>query len=280
VSNKGLQPRPHRTDNATAIVAANMKQQDEIHIRPQGGDNQLEDDSRFAVSQPAEIVFVLKKIMQNTQLVTAYLEDGADFALTSLLAVMPDTAEVVLDAPRDAAANKRLVAAKKVLLVTSHDQVKVKFATNDIREVRYKGRPALRIPLPGSLMRIQRREHYRIATPLTKPLICTLPMPGRGPGTQAETILLDISIGGVALMDNHDATGFQIGDVFENCRIGLPEFGTLVVSLEVRTSCDTPLKNGLSFRRCGCQFLNLAPSTESLVQRYIMLLERLRNFRK
>ncbi|MBI3529272.1 MAG: flagellar brake protein [Betaproteobacteria bacterium] len=256
-----------------------MKQEDANRAQPQGRDNQLDDDARFAVSQPAEIVFVLKKIMQNTQLVTAYLDGGADFALTSLLAVMSDTAEVVLDVSPDAAANKRLLAAKKVLLVTSHDQVKVKFTTSDIREVRYQGRPALRIPLPGTLVRIQRREHYRIATPITKPLICTLPLPDRGAGVQAETIVLDISIGGVALMDNHDATGFQIGDVFKNCRIGLPEVGTLVVSLEVRNSFDTPLKNGLSFRRCGCQFLNLAPSNENLVQRYIMFLERSRNFR-
>lgn len=255
-----------------------MSQQKATRNQPQGRDNQLDDDDRFAVSQTAEIVFVLKKIMQNTQLVTAYLNGGADFALTSVLAVMPDTAEVVLDVSPDAAVNKRLLAAKKVLLVTSHEQVRVKFAASDIREVRYKGRPALRIPLPTSLIRIQRRESYRIATPITKPLICTLPLPDRGPGVQAETVVLDISIGGVALMDNHDATGFQIGDVFENCRIGLPEVGTLVISLKVRNSFETPLRNGLSFRRCGCQYLNLAPSSESMVQRYIMFLERSRNF--
>jgi len=256
-----------------------MKQENEKNAQPPSRDNQLDDDARYAVSQPAEVVFVLKQIMQNAQLVTAYPDGGADFALTSLLAVMPDTAEVVLDVSPDAAANKRLLAARRVLLVTSHDHVKVKFTTSEIREVRYKGHPALRIPLPGSLVRVQRREHYRIATPITKPLICTLPLPDRGPGVQADTILLDISIGGVALMDNHDATGFQVGDIFENCRIGLPEVGTLVVSLKVRNAFDTPLRNGLSFRRCGCQFLNLAPSSESLVQRYIMSLERSRNFR-
>ncbi len=256
-----------------------MKQQDAVHARPQGGDNQLDDDARFAVERPAEIVSVLKKIMHNGQLVIAYPDGGADFALTSLLAVMPDTAEIVLDVSPDAAANKRLLAAKKVLMETSHDQVKVKFAVDEVRQVRYKGRPALRIPLPGFLVRVQRREHYRIATPITKPLICTLPTRDGSPGMQAETIVLDISIGGVALMDNHGAAGFQIGDVFRDCRIGLPEAGTLMVSLEVRNSFDTPLKNGLSFRRCGCRFLNLTPANESLVQRYIMFLERSRNFR-
>ncbi|MEO8007110.1 MAG: flagellar brake protein [Betaproteobacteria bacterium] len=257
-----------------------MTQQKTTRSEPQDRDYHLDDDDRFTVNQTAEIVFVLKQIMQNTQLVTAYLNGGADFALTSVLAVMPDTAEVVLDVSADAAVNKRLLAAEKVLLVTSYDQVRVKFAANDIHEVSYKGRPALRIALPTSLVRIQRRESYRIATPITKPLICTLPLPDRGQGVQAENVVLDISIGGLALMDNHDATGFQIGDVFENCRIGLPEVGTLVISLKVRNSFETPLRNGLSFRRCGCEFLNLAPSRESMVQRYIMFLERSRNISK
>ncbi len=255
-----------------------MSQENTARVDPDR-DDQAEDESRFAVTQPAEIAFVLKKIMQNRQMVTAYLNGGADFALTSLLDVLPDSAEVIFDMSSDAAANRRLLAAKKILLVASDDQVKVKLRVTDVREVSHNGRPALRVPMPRTLIRIQRREHYRIATPITKPLICTLPLPERGPGVQAETIVLDISIGGVALMDNHDATGFKIGDVFENCRIGLPEAGTLVVSLEVRNAFDTPLKNGLSFRRCGCKFTNLQAQGENLVQRYIMSLERARNFK-
>ena len=114
-----------------------MKKEDALRAQPQDRDNELEDDDRFAVTQTAEIVFVLKKIMQNTQMVSAYINGSTDFALTSLLDVIPETAEVILDISSDAAANKRLLAAKKVLLVTSHDRVKIKFATSDIREVLY-----------------------------------------------------------------------------------------------------------------------------------------------
>jgi c-di-GMP-binding flagellar brake protein YcgR len=235
-------------------------------------------DERFTVREPAEIAFVLKKVMQNSQLVTAYLDGGSDFALTAVLAVRPEAADVILDRSPDSAAFKRFLAARKVLLVTSHDQVKVKFSARDIKEVLYQGRPAVRIPMPHWLVRIQRREHYRIATPITKPLICTIPLTDRGPGMHAETIVLDISVGGLALMDNHDAMGFKLGDIYENCRVGLPEVGTLTVSLEVRNAFDTPLKNGLSFRRCGCKFLKLG-TAESLVQRYILHLERSRNFK-
>ncbi len=256
-----------------------MNPENPVRVEPRIGDEQSEEDTRFAVTQPAEIVFVLKKIMQNRQMVTAYLNGGTEFALTSLLDVSSEDGELILDMASDAALNKKLLAAEKVLFVTSHDQVKVKLRANEISEVRHEGRPALRIPMPRTLVRIQRREHYRIATPITKPLICALPMPNRGAGAQAETILLDISIGGIALMDNHGDANFEIGSQFENCRIGLPEVGTLVVTLEVCNSHETPLKNGLTFRRCGCRFVNLQPQAENLVQRYIMHLERSRHFK-
>lgn len=236
-------------------------------------------DVRFTIYAAAEIAHVLKQTMQTRQLVTAYMDGSQDFALTSVLAVAPESNEVLLDRGPDQAANKRLLAANRIMLVTSHDQVKVKFAASNVKEVQYQGYPAFRIAMPRWLVRIQRREHYRIATPISKPLICTIPLPQRGPGVQAETIVLDISCGGVALMDNHDALSFQIGEKYEACRIGLPEAGTLVISLEVRNAFDTPLKNGLSFRRCGLQFLDLKPSSENLVQRYIMHLERERNSR-
>lgn len=236
-------------------------------------------DVRFTIYAAAEVAHVLKQTMQTRQLVTAYLDGSQDFSLTSVLAVLPDSNEVLLDRGPDQAANKRLLAAKKVMLVTSHDQVKVKFAASNVQEVQYQGYPAFRIAMPHWVVRVQRREYYRIATPISKPLICTIPLPQRGPGVQAETIVLDISCGGVALMDNHDALKFQIGEKYEQCRIGLPEAGTLIISLEVRNAFDTPLKNGLSFRRCGLRFLDLKPSSENLVQRYIMHLERQRNSR-
>jgi c-di-GMP-binding flagellar brake protein YcgR len=236
-------------------------------------------DVRYTIWAAAEIAYVLKQTLQTRQLVTAYLDGTQNFALTSVLAVNPDANEVILDRGPDQEANRHLMSAKKIILVTSHEQVKVKFAATSIKEVKFEGGPAFRIPMPRWLVRVQRREHYRIATPITKPLICTIPLPQRGPGVQAETIVLDISGGGVALMDNHGALGFQVGERYDDCRIGLPEAGTLSVSLEVRNSFNTELKNGLSFRRFGLKFVDLKPSAENMVQRYIMHLERQRNSR-
>lgn len=238
-----------------------------------------EADERFKVRAPAEITFVLKQAAQSAQLFTAYLDGGSDFVLTSILAVLPESAEILLEPGPDRAGNRRFLAAETVLLTANLGQVQIKFAASGVRETQFNGRPAFRVALPKWLLRVQRRESYRIETPVTKPLICVIPLPEQGPGVHGEAVVLDISCGGVALRNDGNTLGLRIGNRYENCRIGLQDAGTLNVNLEVRNSFDTRLKNGASIRRFGCCFLNLTPAMEAVVNRYIMQLERLRNFR-
>jgi flagellar brake protein len=236
---------------------------------------ELEDqDERFTVREPQEIRFILGRILDNGQSITAYIGDGPDFALTSLLAIRADSGHLILEHGPDHSAFKRLLRATYASLVTSHEQVQVKCVVRNLQHVVHDNRPALRVSMPQSLKRIQRRDNFRIATPITRPLICTFFLVDKDPPTRAETVVLDLSVGGVAIIDNHGVLQFRRGDVFDGCSIGLPEIGNVSVDLEVRGVYETPLKNGMSFRRCGCRFINLNPAAESLIQRYILRLQR------
>lgn len=246
-------------------------------VRPEvSPDLPSEPDERFTVRDPHEMRFVLRRILENGQSITAYLDGGPDFVLTSLLAVQPESEGLILDCGPDGPAYKRLLRASRALLVTSHEQVKIKFFVRDMRQVVHQGRAALRAAMPPWLLRIQRREYFRIATPIARPILCTIFLNAETPDLQAEAVILDLSIGGVALMDNNGALRFRLGERHQGCRIALPDIGNLTVDLEVRSVYETPLRNGRSFRRCGCKFINLQPAAESLIQRYIMQLERKR----
>ncbi|MEQ1882893.1 MAG: flagellar regulator YcgR PilZN domain-containing protein [Burkholderiales bacterium] len=243
--------------------------------RPPSSLSQWEDeDERFTVRDPQEIRFILTRILNNGQSITAYVGDGPDFALTSLLAIRPESGHLILEHGPDHAAFKRLLRATQSVLVTSQEQVQIKCVVHNPQHVVHDNRSALRVSMPQWLKRIQRRDNFRIATSITRPLICTFVLADRDPPARAEAVLLDLSVGGVALIDNHGVLQFQRGDVFEGCSIGLPEIGHVAVDLEVRAVYETPLKNGLSFRRCGCRFINLNPAAESLIQRYILRLQR------
>jgi flagellar brake protein len=236
---------------------------------------ELEDsDERFTVREAQEIRFILGRILDNGQSITAYIGDGPDFALTSLLAIQPESGHLILEHGPDHAAFKRLLRATQSLLVTSHEQVQVKCIVRDLQHVVHDKRPALRVAMPQWLKRIQRRDNFRIATPLTRPLICTFVLADKDPPARAETVVLDLSVGGVALIDNHGVLQFRRGDMFEGCNIGLPEIGHVTVDLEVQGVYKTPSKNGISFSRCGCRFVNLDPAAENLIQRYILRLQR------
>jgi hypothetical protein len=65
-----------------------------------------------------------------------------------------------------------------------------------------------------------------------------------------------------------------VGSTYPGCRIELPGVGTLELTLGIQSLFEVTLKNGAKSLRSGCQFVNLHPSMETLIQRYILRLER------
>jgi c-di-GMP-binding flagellar brake protein YcgR len=133
------------------------------------------------------------------------------------------------------------------------------------------------------MIRLQRREHYRIATPVANPLRCTIlvPPPEEEAGSAPTTVVLtlkNISGGGIGAIDEKKMLDNTPGMIYKNCKIDLPG-QPVTVNLQVRNSQDVSLPSGKSVRRLGFMFVNLPQPVLALVQRYITKLERERNAR-
>lgn len=89
--------------------------------------------------------------------------------------------------------------------------------------------------------------------------------------------LVDISCGGIAILDDQRQLNIAVGTRYTDCQVDLPGIGLLEINIEIRNSQDLTLLNGRTTRRVGCEFLNLSSRTLATVQRYIMKLERERN---
>ena len=50
--------------------------------------------------------------------------------------------------------------------------------------------------------------------------------------------------------------------------------GTAEFTLSIQSTWEVTMKNGLKSLRAGCQFVDMRASTEALIQRYIIKLER------
>lgn len=242
-------------------------------------DAELEAWHDYEIESRREITAILRQIADKNQLIRLLIKGEADVCVTSLLDVDPDAGTLVLDRSVSAEQNARIAAADAVRCDTSLDKIRIVFALDNMREVDYDGGTALTAAIPASLIRLQRREFYRMPTPVTNPVRATIPVPVELGGGTAVFPLADISCGGVAIYDNKMQLGASVGATLADCRIELPEIGPVTCSLQVRNSIDMTLLNNKTSRRLGCQFADISRANLAAVQRYITKLERERNAR-
>ena len=238
---------------------------------------ELEDWHDYEVGSRREIVALLRQIGEHHQLIRMLIRGEADVCVTTILAVDEDSNTIVLDRSIDQAQNLRIVSAPRVKCETTLDKIRILFGAVNLAPTTWRGEPALRADIPPTLIRLQRREYYRMPTPVTNPVRTLIPVPFETGGGMGVFALHDISVGGVALLDSKLQLGTTVGRVIEGCRIELPEIGPIATALEIRNSLDLTLLNHKTTRRLGCQFVDISRGGLAAVQRYITKLERERN---
>lgn len=250
----------------------------------ESGRLQLELDETDAYSQyllhsPTEIAFVLRSAMQKGCMMTVYFDMGQSFFLTSLISVGPKG--LLLDYGSDEEINRRALKTKRLICTTSVDKVKVQFALDEVILAEQDGKPVFFSPLPETLLRLQRREYFRVSTPIANPVKCSIVTMGEdGAPRKLEAPLLDISAGGLGLMATlEESTLFPRGSQFRNCNLSLPDDGPLKVNLEVRNVFEVTTRSGSRYARVGCEFSDLPGLHLTVIQRYITRLERERKAR-
>jgi c-di-GMP-binding flagellar brake protein YcgR len=242
-------------------------------------DAELENWHDYEVDSPREIVAFLRQIAEKNQLIRMLVQGEADVCMTSILAVDLDNDSIILDRSINGEQNQRIVTAHRVNCETTLDKIRILFNASGLRDTTFEGRPALCADIPATLIRLQRREYYRMPTPVSNPVHALIPMPAALGGGSHVFPLADISCGGIAILDNKLLLGNEIGQTFVGCRIELPEVGPVTTSLQVRNLLDMTLLNSKTNRRLGCEFVDISRGNMANVQRYITRLERERNAR-
>lgn len=237
--------------------------------------------SKYLLYSKTEILFVLRAVLQKGSLITVYFDHGQSFLLTSLIEVNVERGSLIFDMGSDAEMNAKALKADRLLFTTSLDKVKVQFSLKSLEAAEYGGRPALRGAMPETVLRLQRREYYRLSTPIANPVRCRFNVKRPdGAVVVTDLPLVDISGGGIGLMVDPDRKDdFLIDATFSDCRIDLPEEGLLVCSLIVRNAFDVTSKTGNLHLRVGCEYQNLPGTRLTMIQRYITRVERERKAR-
>jgi len=221
---------------------------------------------RFAVYSKVEIAAMLRNLGDENVLLTAYFDGSPGFLVTVVLEVNDDFEEVIFDNAVDPIAQKRLLASKHIVFVGFLAHIKVQFIARLAEATQYEDRPAFRIRMPESLLRLQRRDFFRVRPPLSKPAKCLVPY-GEDSKQYESLRVLDLSAGGMAVMTHPEKFDLPISRVIENCYLDLPGVGSVSVSLTVRHVDAVPKDE--KARRCGCEFVDMPPASRVMLQRYI-----------
>ncbi len=240
----------------------------------QSGAVTLKDNSEYLISNALEIARTLRGLSHRNEMVSAFFNEGRDLLLTAVLDVQPENHIVMLDYGSNDTLNNHILKAEKIIFVTALDHVKIQWVSQHIALASFDGRPAFRIPMPAEILYLQHREYYRLATSVLNPLHCRIPSEQ---GTVVEIALADISAGGIGIILPNpipETLKPEVGKLYPGCRIELPDSGTVEFTISIRSIWEASLRNGNKCTHAGCQFIDIRPGMQSMIQRYISKMER------
>lgn len=240
-----------------------------------------DDYSRFLLDDRLEVAVILRGLVQKRCIVTAYPDGSREFFLSSVLSFDEDRQRLVLDPPADEQARERAAAAASLACTALLDKVKVQFSVGPLQAIDFEGFPAFSAAAPDQVLRLQRRDYFRLIAPVSHALECTIPVPGEGGEISSfKARVIDISGGGIAIIVPPRDLPFSPEVEFHDCRLMLPDLGIVTARLQVRNVFEITNRNGIRMLRAGCQFMGLSGNASSMIQRYILKIERERSARE
>jgi c-di-GMP-binding flagellar brake protein YcgR len=228
-------------------------------------------EERFHITGLRPVQFLLSGFVRSAEPFTVQFAGGKESFLTLLLAVLTETNELVFDCSGSQEQNRHLLDSTHNIFVARPEGIHVQFACGPAREVLFHGNKAFALKAPPFVVRLQRREAFRIELPRSRPVR----FQGRTPdGISLDLIAHDLSIGGIGLISpNSPPESLVWGTKLSGCRILLPEEERpLTLDVSIRQLTPITIRQATQWR-LGLQFENLSGGDETRLQRHIAKVE-------
>lgn len=227
----------------------------------------------FRVDHPEEVLALLRRLVDSAVLVQLSAPSGAAYTST-LWAVDAMARRISLDADAAHPQIRALIEAGEATAVAYLDAVKLQFDLHGMLLAHGHNTSALQAMLPTEVYRFQRREYFRVRA--RDGAVAHL----RHPASRGEMLtvrMLDVSVGGCALLLPAEAPPIAPGTSIDGVRIELDADTLFVASLTVQHVSGG---FGSTHRgsRLGCSFNALDGSALRLLQRFIDVTQRRAKF--
>jgi c-di-GMP-binding flagellar brake protein YcgR len=234
----------------------------------------MKNENSFSIQNLRQIIYHLSLLFKKKCLISASFGANKESYITTLLEINEKNNTVFFDYGPKEDLNQRLLHTNKVKFNTQYMGIKVSFVGEELKKISYKGEPAFSMPVPKSLYWMQRREYYRVKSPLIKSSYCQLIVKEDKPPVNLK--LYDISLTGFALLNVSKEISelLVIGKVFEQSRLVLSDAGECLFSFEVANKYIINPDKVQKIQKIGCKFINITHSVETIIQRYMQQIQR------
>jgi flagellar brake protein len=219
----------------------------------------------FRLTTPREILALLKRVLDGNVFVN--LNGSSGVVITTTLWTV-DSARGMLSFSADALDPKTqaLLESDEAVVVCYLDSVKLQFDVSGLVLVRGVQSSALSCPVPSQMFRFQRRNAFRVRPLLNNSPTARLRHPAIAEMRLALRVL-DVSVGGCALLLPDDVPAMQPGVLMNQVQIDLDADTRFHADLRLHHITEiNPESKGV---RLGCEFVNPNAEMQRSMQRFI-----------
>ncbi|MBI5258699.1 MAG: flagellar brake protein [Burkholderiales bacterium] len=232
---------------------------------PMNDGDGLDPYAAFRIESAREIAALMRQLLDGGTPVNLSAPDGASMT-TALWTVDSAGQRLAFQAEAGAPQLQQLIESNEVTAVSYLEAVKLQFDLSNLMLVRGSNACALQAAMPRRVYRFQRRQSYRVRTLERSGPVALLRHPAL-PDIQLKLRVLDVSIGGCALLMPDDMPPLEPGLTLHAVRLELDPDTRFTTTLHVHhISSIHALARGV---RLGCELVRLDGAAERALQRYI-----------
>jgi c-di-GMP-binding flagellar brake protein YcgR len=233
----------------------------------------MEGESSFLIRNQAQIISHLSLLFTNKCLLSANFGDNNNSFITTILEIDKKNNSLILDYAPKEYLSRQALDSPNTFFKTEYLGIKVTFQVTRLAKTQHEGHPAFIMPIPESILWLQRREFYRVKSPISKSSYCRLILEDREP---IDLKLYDISLSGFSMLNEYSEIFhlLVLNAHFDQCKLILSETGEDTVSFEVRSLYIINPEKLNKIEKIGCKFTRITSAFESTIQRYMQKIER------
>ena len=221
--------------------------------------------AEFRVTDAGEIRALLRQLMDNVVPLNLSASDGSAYT-TTLWTVDTASGRISFTADMMAHAVHDIVEADECAAVAYLDKIKVQFDVSDLVLVQGHKASVLQARLPREVFRFQRRNTFRVRTIERTSPTASFRHPAI-PDMSLGLRVLDVSIGGCALLQPANVPNLQPGAVIKGVRLSLDADTQIDAGLMLHHVTSTGAENGSV--RLGCEIVGMSATAQRALQLYI-----------